>query len=260
MLAHVIVLLCVAGMGLLILLGGIVSARGRAGIEKLHQAKVCPQCGLEEAMLVDIGKLTVPEGSDHPPGMCTLYFCKSCGAKLKRHLQQGQWLEPDEDELLRFPTAEYAEGMQMASRSTQPTGVGMIAFLGSWVVSAFAAFRIGVYSYLLYWYGPRAIISEIIYIVDTSKGQPWSVSNGEQIPNGEWFAALVGIPLTFVFFFVLYALIDRFLPWELERPLDDATREAQSRSEAAGERALVLVGAIILLASLSMLCILWLIV
>jgi hypothetical protein len=243
-------------MGLLFLLGGMASARGREWSQRLRRPNVCPRCGQQAVVIVDIGKATVPENDEHKPGLCTLHVCKSCGAKLKRQPQSGPWVEPDDDELSRFPTVAEVERMEERSLPTQSTGAGAIAFLGSWLVSVFVAFRIGIYAYLLWWYGPGPIWRERLRIVDTSKGRPWSVSNGEQVPNGEWFAALVGIPLTLVLFFALIALIGRFSPWKLQRPLDDAARETQERGEAVGGRVLVIAGLLILLSSFTLLFIL----
>lgn len=133
----------------------------------------------------------------------------------------------------------------------------MIAVLGSGIVSALVAFRLGVYSYLLWWYGPVRVWSDGLQAVGTRKGHPWIISNGDQIPNGEWFAFLVSLPVWMILCVLLVSVIERFAPWKMKAPLDEAACADRGRADARGERALIIAGAAILLTSVTMLLIVW---
>lgn len=180
-----------AGMGLLILLGGTVSARSRHGVERL------------------------PKRSEKVP---------------------DRWYR-----------------WHPQSTPGRTTGAGIIAFFVSCIASFIVAFRIGVYSYLLWWFGPVRVWRDGLRVSDTPKGRPWIISNGEQIPNGEWFAFLVSLPVVVVLICLLLALMARFSPWKLQAPLDEMECADRERAKISGDRALVIAGALLLLASLALL-------
>lgn len=139
------------------------------------------------------------------------------------------------------------------SRPTRTTGFGHVVFLVSCVASMFVAFRFGVYSYLLWWYGPVRVWSDGLRAAGTPKGHPWIISNGDHIPNGGWFAFLVWLPVWMILCALLMVVLNRFSPWKLQAPLDDAACATRGRANVAGARALIILGAVILAMSFALL-------
>jgi hypothetical protein len=95
------------------------------------------------------------------------------------------------------------------------TRFGVGAFFAAHLLAVVLAFRVSLYLTLVYLYGPSRVCGEGLHFVDTPKGHPWVVSNGDLVADpycvNAWFAA----PLWLLFFLTLLGLAVRFSPWPL---------------------------------------------
>jgi hypothetical protein len=90
---------------------------------------------------------------------------------------------------------------------------GTLAFFAVGFVATQVGFRwLGGYFYLVHTYGLSRVWSEHLHLVRMGKSTPWLVSNGDQIPSGEFLWFLVAIGITAAFFFPVFALVWRLLP------------------------------------------------
>jgi len=81
------------------------------------------------------------------------------------------------------------------------------------LLSMSAAYKMASYLFLCYLYGFARVRSEALILVQTHKGRPWIVSNGDQIPaNVQGLHFVIVVVIWLLMTITGYALIQRFLP------------------------------------------------
>jgi hypothetical protein len=84
-------------------------------------------------------------------------------------------------------------------------------------LTAFAAYRIALYVFLIHLYGFSRVRSEHLHFTDTPKGHPWPVSNGDLITKGQFLHFLILLAVWMVLFPITFRYIHCLLPMKKER-------------------------------------------
>ena len=103
----------------------------------------------------------------------------------------------------------------------EPTAIGILVFLAVGIsmltLSIWAANRL----YLIYHYGWRRFSAEALIFIQTPKGQPWIVSNGDKLDVGfghYLVSCAIWLPLFFLVFYLAMRLLGRDRIFRLHRP------------------------------------------
>ena|ERR1051325_9096400 len=98
---------------------------------------------------------------------------------------------------------------------------------------------VGTRLYLVYVYGWHRVWSERLHIVQTSKREPWLVSNGDLIVPHDWPQIAIMLGCIAVFFLPGYLLTRLLLPLELQAsPTPGTTTTTLHRIEVRRVRAI----------------------
>ena len=98
--------------------------------------------------------------------------------------------------------------------NAKPTLPGMLTFLTVGLGTLFGALALANRIYLINHYGWDRFTAESLHFVQTSKGHPWIVSNGDQLQVAFAHFLLTGalwVPLFLVVFLLLLKLFGRHL-------------------------------------------------
>jgi hypothetical protein len=82
------------------------------------------------------------------------------------------------------------------------------------VSTLYLGLRGGTYLFLVYLYGFSRVRSEGLKFVSMGKGNPWIVSNGDQVIEGQYLHFLIGGAIWAALFFLIFPLIYYRLPEE----------------------------------------------
>jgi hypothetical protein len=89
----------------------------------------------------------------------------------------------------------------------------VLAFLIVGFIASQVGFRwVGAYLWLIFTYGASRVSVEHLHFTRISKSGLWTVSNGDQIPNGGFLYFLLAGAIAMAFFLSVFPLVCRFLP------------------------------------------------
>ena|ERR1051325_3489880 len=104
----------------------------------------------------------------------------------------------------------------LATREEDPTVTrrfGVLAFFVVGFIASQVGFRwVGAYLWLIFTYGISRVFAEHLYFTHISKSGPWTVSNGDHVPNGGFLYFLLATAISGAFFLAVFPLVCRFLP------------------------------------------------